>query len=231
MANSPVRRLRRMFDEFGAVDGVLYLLSRLAGATGGRVALYRYLFFAQPVPEQAPPPPRRAPRFPPIREVGPDDPLRARFPRPDAVIGGRYAQGSHCLAAEQDGEFVGYVWLQLGPYLEDEVRCRFVPGPAGQAAWDYDIYLVPERRLGRGFLYLWQAANSFMRERGIRWTISRVSAFNTQSIRSHQRLGASHLGSAVFLKVFGAQLMLASRRPWLHLSPGAASIPTMHLEA
>ena len=35
MANSPVRRLRRMFDEFGAVDGVLYLLSRLAGATGG----------------------------------------------------------------------------------------------------------------------------------------------------------------------------------------------------
>lgn len=220
-----------MFEEFGVVDGMLYLVARLAGTTGGRIALYRYLFFAQPVPAEAPPAPRRAARFPAVREVGPQDALCAHFPRAPAVIEGRYAQGSHCLAAEQDGEFIGYLWLQLGPYLEDEVRCRFVPGPEGRAAWDYDIFLVPERRLGRGFVYLWQAANDFMRERGIRWTISRVSAFNTQSIRSHQRLGARLLGSAIFLKVLSAQVMLSSRRPFVHVSSGAASVPTVYLEA
>jgi hypothetical protein len=37
-----------------------------------------------------------------------------------------------------------------------------------------------------------------MRARGVRWTISRVSAFNAESIRAHQRLGARRTGWALF---------------------------------
>ncbi|MEM9386263.1 MAG: GNAT family N-acetyltransferase [Pseudomonadota bacterium] len=225
-----LRRLTSTFSRFGAFNGCLYLFARLAkGTTGGHISLRRYLFFAQAVPPQDPKAQKRRARFAPIRSALPDDPLVEQFPRCATVLETRWREGSHCLAADHEGQFLGYIWLHFGAYVEDEVRCRFVPTPGDKAAWDYDVYVIPERRLGLGFVCLWDAANEYLRERGYEWSVSRVSAFNTPSIRSHERMGAKALGSAIFLTVFGMQMMFSSKAPYLHVSFSSANMPSMNL--
>jgi len=103
-------------------------------------------------------------------------------------------------------------------YSEDVVRARYLLPPSGKTAWDFDVYVVPEERLGFTFPRLWDTAYEYLREKGIRWSLSRISAFNPASLAAHRRLGARRIGSATFLLLGGAQLMLSSFRPYLHLS-------------
>jgi hypothetical protein len=126
---------------------------------------------------------------------------------------------------------IGCLWLCLDPYLEDEVRCRFMPMPPGQVAWDFDVYLRPEHRVGFGFARLWDEANSLLRARGVAWSISRISVLNTKSLAAHDKLGIRTLATAAFLRVGRLQLMLASLPPFVHLSSSASSAPTLALHA
>ena len=71
---------------------------------------------------------------------------------------------------------LGYLWLKLQGYEEDEVRCRYVPVPERGTAWDFDIYVAPPYRMGRTFTRMWIAANDFLRSNGIEWTLSRISS-------------------------------------------------------
>jgi hypothetical protein len=105
-----------------------------------------------------------------------------------------------------------------GPYDEDEVRARFVPVPAGQACWDFDVTILPDFRMSRLFGLLWTRASEELSSTGIRWTVSRISAFNGGSIASHRRLGAKIVGTALFLCAGRWQLMGSTLRPKLHLS-------------
>ena len=73
------------------------------------------------------------------------------------------------------------MWISTGPYDEDEVRARFDPRPQGRAAWDYDIFIVPEERGGLLFVRLWDAAYELLRARGYLWSLSRISSFNLAS--------------------------------------------------
>jgi hypothetical protein len=81
----------------------------------------------------------------------------------------------------------------LQAYLADPetIRRRRCAGaicapPSGKAVWDFDVYVVPAYRLGYTFLKLWDTANAHLRSLGVRWTLSRISAFNAGSLSSQQ---------------------------------------------
>lgn len=222
-------RLGILLAQFGYVNGSLYLLDRaLEKFSAGRARVYKYYFVAQPVPDAAllAADPKASIQF---RQVGADE--AKVLGRPPNVIDDRLVQGAICIAGFKNAELAGFIWLLCGSYREDEVRCRFTPRPASDAAWDFDVYVLPRFRLGRFFVRLWEQANHYLRARSIRWTISRISAFNSGSVSTHAKLGAVTLGWAIFLKCGRWQLMLSDLKPYAHVSFNAHSVPEILLFA
>ena len=217
-------KLRTVFDEFGA-RAPLYLLGRVCEGTP--FGVYAYRLVAQPVAPRPLLPPTRG-RTIEIRMMERGDPAFAGLPLTAAVLDYRFGQGAVCLGAFKGGVAIGCLWLRLGPYLEDEVRCRFVPR---DASWDFDVYLHPEHRVGFGFARLWDEANAYLRARGLAWSISRISVLNTKSLAAHDKLGIRPLGTAAFVKLGALQVMLATLAPFVHVSLSAASAPTLVLQA
>ncbi len=217
--------------QLGAADGVLYLVSRtIDRLSGGRCRLIKYHLVAQPV-SATPLVPARSSGVMDVIQVDARHPLARRFPRPPDIIAARYAQGAVCFAAVHEGELAGFLWLVHDRYDDAEVRCRFVPVPSGTAVWDFDVYLEPRYRLGRGFARLWQGAHQYLRAGGVRWSISHISAFNAESLRSHQRLGAVKVGWAVFATAGAVQLMLCSHMPRVHFALTRTTHPTVAVRA
>lgn len=218
--------MRALIADLGAVNAALHLFDRvLAGVTAGRVRIFKYYFVAQPVPKAAlvaRPSVRMM-----VREIAAEAPEIADFPRPRGVIEDRFRQGARCFALYRDSAFVGFIWLLFGSYQEDEVRCRYTPG--AHCAWDFDVHIEPSFRLGRAFARLWDEANTMMRSKGVRWSLSRISAFNPASMTSHARLGAHRMGSALFLKIGMAQVMVGTQAPYLHVSLTEKSFPIIKL--
>ncbi|MCX8114263.1 MAG: GNAT family N-acetyltransferase, partial [Burkholderiaceae bacterium] len=189
--------------------------------------LVSYHFVAQPVAatDQLTPGLARSIEF---RSLHPDDPLVPQLPRPPEVIARRFRSGARCLAAVKSGRLVGFLWYKEREYFEDEVRCRYRYHPTA-SVWDFDVYVAPEFRLGRLFARLWDFANSELRARGFRWTISRISAFNPESLAAHSRLGARRLGSAMFLVAGPLQVSFASLPPYVHVGWHDQMRPTFYL--
>lgn len=220
--------IKRTFRELGWVDGVLYYLSEIMLRTCGRRArIVRYCLVAQPVPDRplvSRPDPNTV-----IRRIAAGDPLTGKFPRAPHIIDMRLARGDICLAATVNGKFAGFLWIAFDGYDEDEVRCRYELVEEN-ISWDYDVHVEPQFRLGRTFLRLWDAANALLRESGVHWSISRISAFNPASLNSHARLGTRLLGKALFV-VFGP-MQLSFIGKWApHLSLRDTSPPKLTLRA
>jgi hypothetical protein len=223
-----LRKYRSAAAAFGPLNACLYAAHRALNWWGG--AVHRYYFVAQPVPPSPVLPPQRG-RSIVVRPVATDDPVLSAMPLDPAVIRFRAAQRAICFGAFKGDDLIGCLWVCLGPFDEDEVRARFVPSPSGQASWDFDVYLLPEHRGGLGFARLWDGANQFLRERGVQWSISRISAFNPTSLSTHGRLGARRIGSAVFVRIARWQFSLASLPPYIHISPNMAKAPAFSLWA
>lgn len=223
---SAITRAKLSIQELGIVNAALLALNRFVRVMSrGRARIFKYYFVGQPVAPLALI--KRTTGSVTIRKIEKDDAEVHAFPRPQTVIRDRYRQGAHCFAAYKDNEFAGYIWLMLKSYDEDEVRCSYLPLPVGQSAWDFDVHVETPYRLGRLFARLWDTANEFLRTRGFTWTLSRISAFNPISLTSHVRMGSKILGSAIFFCVGPWQLMLASVRPFIHLS--SSSYPRISL--
>jgi hypothetical protein len=193
----------------GVIDAALLVTARTLGfLTRGRAQLEKYYFLAQLVPRA----PDRAFRAGGIAvaEVFADDPRLVEFERPMDELARRFANSSRCFAAWHGETLAGFLWFTEQRYDEDEVRCTFRIHPLDRAVWDFDVHIVPRFRLGRTFALLWESAFAAMRERDVRWSISRVSAFKAESIRAHQRLGARCTGSAVFLLLGSLQFTFTS---------------------
>ena len=159
----------------------------------------------------------------------PTDPLVARFPRPQHVLRRRFADGAVCFAAVRNGELLGFIWIQLHQYEEDEVRCLYVLEHSSRAAWDFDVWVDPQFRLTRTFARLWDAANAFLREHGCRWSISRISAFNPASLAAHRRLGLRHLQSGLFVLIGSLQLAFFTCAPFIHFGLSSRHRPILRL--
>lgn len=209
--------VRSAVREFGWSDGLGYLLDRLLMSRLRWGGFARYILTAQPVPpEDQPLRPGRVS----FEELKPGDPRLHDLPVSQQVLDYRFGQGAVCLAAIQDQKAVACIWFCFGFYDEDLVRCRYRLVPPEETAWDFDVYIAPEHRMGRTFARLWQAANGYLRARGVKWSLSRISGYNPGSFKSHRRLGARVIGRASFLRLGKLQLMWASAAPYFHLSCG-----------
>lgn len=223
------RKATKAVIELGWTPASIYALNRTMERLGLGTRVYYYYLLAQPVPESTILPPGLG-RTITVREILEGDPALARMPVPDRVLHRRFAQPSVCLGAFKESELVAYLWLCFGAYDEDEVRCKFVPQPKGRAVWDFDVYVFPRHRIGLGFACLWDEANARLRAKGVATSFSRVSAFNPISRRSHQRMHARIVGTAIYLVAKPMQLMLSNRRPFVHLSLREATQPTIDLQ-
>lgn len=217
--------LRQTLAQLGWFNTILYALARLLEAcSAGRCTLLRYLFVAQYVADTPLSPMRGndiAIRMAAAGEALPDD-----YPRPQQVVRGRYAQGAQTLNAWRNGKLAGFLWMIEDAYQEDEVRVRYRLAST-RASWDFDVWVRPEERLGWVFRRLWEAARQHLRARGVRWTCSRISAFNANSLRAHAQLGTVRLGQAIFLRCGAWQWMVSSLRPYFHFSRSPHSFPQL----
>lgn len=223
-----LQKLRAAAAELGWFNAFLYGTGRLFLKLGDSVRLYRYDLVAQPVPDRSLLPARRG-RVIEVERMAAGHVGFGGLPLDEDVISYRFGQDAVCFGAFQDGEIKGCLWLCLGPYDEDEVRCRFVHVPEGETAWDFDVYVCPDARLGFVFGRLWDEANAFLRENGVSWSMSRISAFNPGSLASHTSLGARRVGSAIYLKLGGWQVTMADVPPYLHISTGPGSAPRLRV--
>jgi hypothetical protein len=234
-------KLRRIFsartrDSFrsairslGWVNGSLYLLAQgLDKLSQGQVRIIKYDLVSQPVSE-APHIPQHRGATIEVREIHAGDPLLGRMGHPPASIERRFAQGGHCLAALHDGELAGFLWWVEGEYQEDEVRCVFVPRPAGKAVWDFDVFVATGRRYSPVFARLWETAGKELHARGFIRSCSRISAFKPESLSAHRRLGARVTGKSLFICLWRMQIMFATQAPWFHVSLTEASRPVLNV--
>jgi hypothetical protein len=219
----------RAVRDLGWRNGCLYACARVVSCVSGdRVRIHKYYLVAQPVAATPWLAPHRGGGVQ-VRPIAEGDPVVERFPRPAWAAPYRFRQGAMCLGAFRGDAMVGFLWLTLGPYLEDEVRCRFVPLPEGTASWDFDVYVEPEQRHGIVFLRLWDEANRFLAARGVHWSLSRISAFNRGSMHSHARMGAKPIGAVIFLSLGRWQIAASSVAPRFHISTRADDLPTYAL--
>ncbi len=209
-------KLRRASGELGFWNAICYAVDQALYARLGWGGLVRYLFYAQPVPS----PPDRPMRMgkQEVREFKAGDPAFADLPLDDEVLAFRFGQGAVCLGVLEEGRAVACLWFCFGHYAEDMVRATYVLEPGDVTAWDFDVYVAPSHRAGRTFARLWEAGNAYLRDRGVRWSLSRISAYNRPSITAHERLGAQPVGQASFLKLGPLQVMVSSLSPYIHVS-------------
>ena len=225
------KSLKSATSSLGLFNGVLYLLGRaMQAVSGGRCYLIRYYLVAQPVPNPFVPVCRPSENDR-VLEVDRQNPIVKAFPRPSAVIQARFEKGLVCLAATSKQTFSGFLWFARGAYDEDEVHCRFVLANPDTMVWDFDVYVEPQFRLGRTFARLWDAANERFSSSGIQWSISRISAFNRQSLQSHQRLGIRRLDTLTFVCLGRLQISLMSCSPYLNICTKDANCPIVVIES
>ncbi|MFW5969804.1 MAG: N-acetyltransferase family protein [Halofilum sp. (in: g-proteobacteria)] len=224
-----VARLRRAVRNLGWANGCVSVLADLVSRLSrGSCRIVRYRLLVQPIEPASQLAGRRG-RDLCIREAGPGDPVLVQMGRPQSTIRERFEQGARCLVALRDGELVAFIWWIEGPYREDEVRCLFIPQPAGAALWDFDIYVAPTHRLGPAFARLWDAAMKQMHESGFEHSCSRISAFNISSLQAHKRLGARVVGTRSFLCIGLLQVTLSRDAPRLHVSWRTESRPIVRV--
>lgn len=227
---SAPHRLSSTFRQLGALNGLLYLVARALNHCSPRCNLLKYYLVAQPVSTTTRLTGQRGGSLV-VRAIERGDPALAQMGRPVKTLEQRFAQGSLCLGVFKDAELAGFLWLHFSSYPEDEVRCNFMPAPAAATAWDFDVFVAPKHRLGYTFPKLWDAADALLRARGVRWSMSRISAFNPASLTSHARMGLKILGSALYLVVFRVQLTLSTLPPYIHLSFTERSCPNIVVRA
>lgn len=228
---SPTRLLQRItgpFREFGGFAGTLYAVDRVLRGISPRLRLWYFELMAQPVPDQ-PLLPERLARALELRELQAGDPDLARMPIPAEIVDYRFSQGAISLGAYKKGEFIGYIWFCFERYREDEVRCIYELTPPERTVFDFDLYLFPKHRMGLGFVGIWNAANRFLRERGIDCSYSRVDRYNLASRQAHARLNWRRVGRAWFVQAWRMELMISTLRPYLNLSFSDARPPSLRL--
>lgn len=216
MIASVWRRLNLLLREQGASIGFLYLLDRLIRRIDRNCGLYYYFFVAQPLGEK--------PRLPASRGraylfqlLQAPDPILEALGRPPAVIRERFIQGAQCLTAVKNEVLVGCIWFVRKCYAEDEVRVDYFLPQDGSCVWDFDVFVSEPERLGFLFAKQWDIFDALLKPQGIRYTVSRIDAFNQRSIASHRSLGAQDCGRALFLRLGRLQWMLSSQRPFISL--------------
>lgn len=220
------RRLGLLIRELGASAAFWYVLDRFLRRVSSQSGFNYYLFVAQPLADKPRLSPTRGKAFA-FRLLQGYEPILDSLDRPTAVLRQRFAQGAQCLLATKNEALVGCIWFVRGAYSEDEVNVDYLLPSDGQCVWDFDVFVTESERLGFLFAKQWDAFDALLKPQGIRYTVSRINAFNQRSVASHRALGAKDCGSALFLRLGRVQVMLSNQspfiafggRPKLHIDP------------
>lgn len=217
MSNSLMQRLAGPFREFGAIAGSLYMLDRAMRSLSPRLGLQVYEFMVQPIGGKPLLPPNLMKNLS-VRPILQGDAEVAEMPARADVKAQRFAQGARCLGTYRKGQLIGYMWYARERHEEDEVRCTYVLAEPTTSVFDFDFYVLPQHRMGVGFLGVWHGANEVLSAQGVRYTFSRLTRFNTASRRAHAHLGWRRVGSGVFLQAWGVEFMVSTVAPYLAAS-------------
>jgi hypothetical protein len=193
-------------------------------------SIEQYYVVAQPVPGRRLLPEKRGGSIR-VQQIEHDHPMILQLPRPRDEIVQRFAGGALCFLATREDRIIGHLWVTQSPYQEPVHRCEFVPRPAGRTAWDFDMWIAPEERLGLAFARLWDECNSYLRERGVAWTCSRVSAFNPASLKAHERMGMRVMHSLIYLGAGPVEVLIADVPPFFALSFSPRTFPLIEVTA
>lgn len=205
------------FREFGAAAGLLYAADRVLRRLWPRAGIYVYEMMAQPIGPQ-PLLPERLARAYEVVEITRGHPDVERMPARPEIKQQRFDRGARCLGLYKRGELAGYIWLSFGSYDEDEVRCTYRLADPQGGVFDFDLYVLPEHRMGVAFVAVWNAANAWLHAQGVRHSFSRMTRYNLPSRRAHRRLGSLCVGRAVFLQLGRLECMAATLPPYAGLS-------------
>lgn len=214
MTASTWQRVHPLVRELGLPTTALYLLDRLLRRVSSKSGFYYYYFVAQPLADQPRLASTRGQAFS-FRLLEKHEPVLDVLDRPLAVIRERFMQGAQCLVATRNNALAGCIWFIRGAYAEDEVRVDYVLPQDGRCVWDFDVFVAEPERLGFLFAKQWDAFDALLKPQGIRYTVSRINAFNQRSIASHRSLGAHECGRALFLRLGSLQWMLSTQRPFI----------------
>ncbi len=214
MMTSTWQRLTTLVRELGAKTASLYLLDRALRRVNHRCGFFFYQFWAQPVHDRPRLPLARGRAYS-FRLIQAMDPALSDLGRPLTVISRRFSQGAQCLMTTKGDALVGCIWFVHHTYIEDEVRVDYVLPKDGACVWDFDVFVAPPERLGFLFAKQWDAFDALLKPQGVRYTISRINAFNQRSIASHRSLGAEKCGWALFLCLGSFQWMMSNQHPFV----------------
>ena len=224
------KKLGKLIDDLGYINAFLYVCANMLRSLFGRELLFKYYLVVQPIRPLKLLSERRAKNYT-VREILAGDPLLDEFPRDRKVLDARFDGRTSCFAVFHNDVLEGFMWVGRKFYDEDEVKCRFRLHPEKEMVWDYDVYIFPKNRLSFAFPKLWQDVNQHLVDEGYKWTASRISAFNQESIRAHARLGGQIVGSVLFFVVGNFQIMLSSIPPRLHVGISKNKVPVLNIHA
>ncbi len=208
------QRFKLLVRELGASTAFLYVLDRLLRRISSQCGLYYYHLLAQPLADRSRLPATRGRKFS-FHLLTEFAPILESLDRPPIVIRQRFDQGAQCLLATKDDALVGCIWFVRCAYAEDEVRVDYLLPPDKGCVWDFDVFVAESERLGFLFAKQWDAFDALLKPQGIRYTVSRINAFNQRSIASHISLGAKDCGWVLFLRLGSVQWMLSNQRPYV----------------
>lgn len=222
------RRLVSPFREFGFAAGALYVMDRVLRSLSPRLGLFVYELMVQPITGK-PLLPANLARNLTFVEIGRGHPDIGLMPARADIKASRFDQGAVCLGAYRKDKLIGYLWFCSRRYEEDEVRCTYELSEPEHAVFDFDLYVMPEHRMGIGFMAVWHGANAYLHERGIQYTFSRMTRFNVPSRRAHARMGAKCAARAIFVQAWRFEVMLASAFPCVAITWGPSQRTRLRL--
>jgi len=205
------------FKEFGFIFGALYALDQILRKLSPQFGLFVYEMMVQPISGK-PMLTASLTKNLAFIEIGRDHADIGLMPALADIKQSRFDQGAMCLGVYRKAKLIGYIWFCFCRYEEDEVRCTYELTDPIRSVFDFDLYVFPEHRMGIAFTAIWHGANAYLYARGIRFTFSRVTRFNSASRRSHARLGWKCVASVIFLKLHRIELMLANIFPYIALT-------------
>jgi hypothetical protein len=120
----------------------------------------------------------------------------------------RFKANDHCAVAVLDGRIVGYQWFCDRPlYVEERYGCGIeVPR---DTVYEYDIFIVPEHRLGGLWfkfhcLYLRELMGRLQRQR----VVGMVDYGSRLSMNTHLRFGFTLFRRVVVIQILGASIRI-----------------------
>ena len=123
----------------------------------------------------------------------------------------RLVRGDHCVLVLKGDRVVAWSWSTSGRLYVSSGGIRFDTGNDG--FFLYDVYTAPEERLKGFILGCFKRQVEHYRARGGCHVMGTISPFNTESLRTHLRMGFRICGETIGFTVAG--IRLCYYRSWL----------------